>query len=256
MSEGPFVKIGANSAYLFIRSAGQSDDNPKTSGGRTERKAAHSLLAIPISQIVCISENDNDNKGCESAATGKGTEQNPTQQNIVLSKEDNPWIGEVINALKENVTENGLRQYIAGKMNCSEDRLEMSEFIRFGRDEAKLSLEKKNRDQNEAKLEVEKKERERNKVPTFVNDVNKRGGKPDKWTVFGFASADGEKGKNKNLSLERAVVVKSLLCKALKCDRTNGTEIAVEGLSEDHSINGVANSRSARIAVCVEEAAS
>lgn len=215
-------------------------------------------MAIPLSGIVCMDDENNYCEPDELPAQQEVTHQTILDElaNINLKEQDNPWIGELIQALKETVTENGLRQHIAGKMNCSKGRLKMSEFIRFGRDEATFSLEKKDRDQNEAKLEAEKKERERNKVSAFVNDVNKQGGKPDKWTVFGFASADGEKGGNDDLSQKRAVAVESLLCEALKCDRTNGTKIAVEGLSEDHSINGVANSRSARIAVCVKGAAS
>lgn len=139
----------------------------------------------------------------------------------------------MLGALRENVIENEMPGSISRHMNCEGGRLEVSEFIRFERDESELSRDS-----------------EEEKVSAFARAWKDES---TKWAVFGFASADGEQGGNKELSHKRAVSVKNLLCKALDCD-AKGTEITAQGLGEDHSINGVANSRSVRIAVCVNEA--
>ena len=210
------VRIGSSSSHTFFR--------------RIDEANASTTLTIPASQIICISETGDSGKGCQST-TAKGTEQNTTSQNIVLSKEDNPWIDELIQALEESVTENGVRQYISQQMNCDKDRLEISEFFRFGRNKAKLDPT------------------EKQKVFTFVDEWKK------KWVdqsaqckVFGFASADGEQTGNNNLSSERVKEVKNLLGGKPNplCDIIEDGEV----MGEDHPINGVANSRSARIAVC------
>ena len=152
---------------------------------------------------------------------------------ISLKSEHNTWI----TGLEENVTENGVRRYISQQMDCGEDRLEVSEFIRFGRGNYEL------------------KDEEKCKVPKFVGDLQDPNITTKKWTVFGFASPDGDQGGNDSLSQKRAQAVKKALCEQLGCSGTSGTEIAIKGLSEDHSTNGVANSRSARIGVCVNQKA-
>lgn len=168
-------------------------------------------------------------------------------QKLSLKPEYNPWITTVIEALEENVTEHGVRQHIAQQMSCDKDqRLEVSEFIRFGRNKATLDST------------------EEQKVSTFVQDVRKREERPD-WWVFGFASPDGESGVNKELSEDRAKVAAEALCAALDAAALEAGEqkreckdrnVIVRHLDENHPINGIANSRSARVAVCAKQEAS
>ena len=216
------VRIGSNSSYTFFK---------KRNGG------ASAVLAVPLSQIVCISETDDGGQGCTSEETIKGNGENTSPQNIVLSKKDNPWIDELIQTMEENITENGVRHYISQQMACDKDqRLEVSDFIRFEWSKAALDPT------------------EEGKVVDFVDEWKER---PEKWAVFGFASPDGERGVNKTLSKDRAKAVESELCAALdavgpkrECEER---DVAVKHFDEDHPINGIANSRSARIAVCTKE---
>ena len=167
-----------------------------------------------------------------------------TKHEIISSSENNPWIDRLIKAieglslkdhvtkseldstLENHVTESELRPYIAERMDCNDDQLCMSGFIRFARGE----------------FDIRDKEIEKIKDFKCDNQVPETGLK-----VFGFTSADGEKIINDDLSRCRACVVKNLLCEVSNgdCD-----DISTETIGEDHPINGVANSRSAVIAVC------
>ena len=246
------VHIGSSSTHEFFRrkesndaQSGQAQPS-STSPGDGNSRENNNVIAVPLSGIVCIADTKS---GCQSKETTDDQRNAQLQaildelQKLSLKKENNLWISELTDALKENVTENEARRFIDQKMKekCGENQsIEVSKFIRFDLDKAELNPSRKN---------------EKDKASTFVKAVQKRGGQLAEWTVFGFASADGEIEKNKDLSLERAGAVRSLLCEALKYDRKNGAKVAVEGLSEDHPINGVANSRSARIAVCLSEEA-
>ena len=85
-----------------------------------------------------------------------------------------------------------------------------------------------------------------------------------RWTVFGFASPDGEEVENDSLSKYRAWVVIDEMCRlqgngtldpAINCgkkeERYADTQVGYFG--EWHPINGISNSRSAVIAACVGE---
>ena len=133
-----------------------------------------------------------------------------------------------------------MSQHITEKMECSkEDRqVRISKFIRFNRDKAEIGTDPTHE----------------RKIENIENFVGKWAGKDGsvRWTVFGFASPDGEQQKNKNLSKERANAVKDQMClhSAIDCERPGATKLECGG--ENHPINGVANSRSAVIAVCVQ----
>ena len=135
------------------------------------------------------------------------------------------------------ITEDLLRTRINKEMACDggEDT-RISGFIRFNKGSANLG------DFATNSKEIE-------------NFASKRG-QATKWMVFGFASPDGEQERNNALAYKRAVVVKNLLCDKLKPDCANGTKIEMKGFSEDHPINGIANSRSAIIAICTKREAS
>ncbi len=233
------VHIGSSSAHEFFL---------KNEGDKNKP------IAIPLSGIVCIADEES---GCEPNDT---IEQLIKQieaglkklEEISLKPEYNPWITTLIEALEENVTENGVRQYISQNVECGENqRVEVSKFILFDRNESDFDLDEEDERKNLSK------QRERQKVSDFAKDWKE---KATRWTVFGFASADGEQTGNNNLSLKRSEEVKKLLCMYLKnhnpnfdCDSKE--TLTARGLGEDQPINGVANSRSARIAVCVRDEA-
>lgn len=184
-------------------------------------------------RIVCIVDKES---GCEPNETVK-----KESDEISLKPEHNPWITSLLEALKENVTEDGVRQYVSQQMDCDKDqKIEISEFILFERNESKLDLDGEDHRKNH------RKQRERQRVHDFADEWKKTA---TQWKVFGFASADGEQTGNNNLSSKRAEEVKNLLCDELNTPCNNVK--AEKGMGEDHPINGVANSRSARIAVCV-----
>ena len=136
------------------------------------------------------------------------------------------------------VTESRLRQYVGAEMKCGESmRVEMSKFIHFKKGSDTLVDFPNNR-------------------PVITDFIAKNPTSND-WFVFGFASADGEKRINKDLSAKRAKTVKDEIER--RCSSSPGSErrpncsnkkIAHEGMGERHPINGVANSRSAVIAAC------
>lgn len=64
--------------------------------------------------------------------------------------------------------------------------------------------------------------------------------------VFGFASADGPIHVNQRLACQRARTIE----KKIRKGRWR-VDVEVDGLGENHLTNGVASSRSARIAACV-----
>lgn len=221
-----FILISSNSTYMFVRKEGD-EDNPGE--------------AIPRSEIVKKKVNDG---AWERGAAALQYEVMLQVENHEHGNEEPGHRHDTYAAADHEhaayITEELLRTWITEEMGCGEDRLVVSEFIRFG--------------WNAATLESARKERAREQVSAFVKAWKKHGGDtPPQWRVFGFASADGERGRNDGLARQRAVAVKNVLCNILDCD-ANGTTIKIQKLGEDHPINGVANSRSARIAGCVDEA--
>ena len=186
------VRVGSVSSYIFFRKLNTTGND---SVKNMDPSGTSNILVVPVSQIVCIGETDDGGQGCTSEETIKGNGKNTSPQNIVLSKEDNPWIDDLIQAMEENITENGVRHYISQQMACDKDqRLEVSDFIRFEWGKAALDPT------------------EEGKVVDFVDEWKER---PEKWAVFGFASPDGERGVNEGLSKDRAKAVESELCAAL-----------------------------------------
>ena len=137
------------------------------------------------------------------------------------------------------ITEDLLRTRINKEMACDggEDT-QISGFIRFNKGSAKFN------DFAANSKEIEK-------------FVSKRG-QATEWVVFGFASPDGEQRVNNPLSSKRANTVRKELCSALNGSRPElkcEEDINIKEAGEDYPINGVANSRSARIAACTKNGA-
>ncbi len=236
VKDGTYLRVNSNSTYLFLQSLDSNDT---------------SIKRVPVSQIAYITVNDGERQpGLASpiqALLGRvGTIEEEhkalrQEHERLRSGHRHDAYAAADHEHAAYITEELLRTRIAEEMDCGEDQLVVSKFVRFG--------------QNAATLDSDRKERAREKVAAFVKAWKKQGGDTlPEWTLFGFASADGEREGNDGLARQRATTVKNLLCNILNCD-ANGMTITVEGLGEDHPINGVANSRSARIAGCVDGAA-
>lgn len=246
------VRIGSNSTYTFFKRLDTNDttpsETPATSGTPPlENDVANknsTILAVPLSQIVCISKTG---EGCKSEGfdTGNGIIKKIvelTERNIALHEEHNLLVRTLIAAYEHGayVTESLLRQYVAKEMECTEDgqQIHISKFIRFNRDKAEIGANPA------SKANID------NFVSRWVGK-DRRGG----WAVFGFASPDGERTRNNKLSSDRAKAVKGQMCPSKNeadCIAKFG-KIELKDSGENHPINGVANSRSAVIAVCVQQ---
>ena len=244
------VRIGSNSTYTFFKrldiNGATLSETPNTSGTPPlENDVANensTILAVPLSQIVCISKTG---EGCKSKRpdTGNGIIKKIVElaeRNIALHEEHNLLVLTLIAAYEHGayVTESLLRQYVTKEMECTEEgqQVHISKFIWFNRDDS----------------EVETNPANKGNIDKFVS---RWVGKIDQWTVFGFASPDGERTRNDSLSEDRAEAVKGLMCpfnKKTDCEAKFGT-IEIKDSGENHPINGVANSRSAVIAVCVQQ---
>ena len=211
-----FTLVGSNGTYTFLRPTGE-DGNDTT------------VRPIPKSEILLLSPVD-----CKVTDTCPVPPENRTR--AILDREDNPWIEELVFALslEDHVTERNARAFIRKEMDCTADdgRFDMSEFIRFdlGKDTLKVAAEEQ--------------------IATFMN----RPGRINRMKIFGFTSPDGDGGHNDSLSVDRAKVVKDEVESKYKGYLPAGTyDVPTNPIGENHSINGIANSRSVVIAACRSE---
>lgn len=225
------ARIGSNSTYTFFK--------------RLDTNETSTILAIPLSQIVCISKTGE----CKSEGpdTGNGIIKKIAElaeRNIALHEEHNLLVRTLIAAYEHGayVTESLLRQYVAEEMECTEEgqQVHISKFIRFNRDKAEIEANPANKDN----------------LDNFVSRWVGKDGVVGR-AVFGFASPDGERKRNNSLSGKRAEAVKDRMCppssnNEADCKAEFGN-IEIKDSGENHPINGVANSRSAVIAVCVQQ---
>ena len=226
------VRLGSNSTYTFFK--------------RLDTNGTSTILAIPLSQIVCISktgECKSEEPVAEDGTAKKIVE--IMERNIALHQEHNLLVNTLIEAYEHGayVTESLLRQYVAKEMKCTEEgqQVHISKFIWFSRDDSKIETNPANKDNKD----------------NIDNFVGKWAGKDGvgRWVVFGFASPDGERTRNGSLSKDRAKAVKKRMCPSdneADCIAKFG-KIKIKDSGENHPINGVANSRSAVIAVCVQQ---
>ena len=229
------VLVGSNSTYMFFKSSGQAGSDPP------------SVRAIPLSRIVCVGTDGCEAEAAELPGGSAG--------------------------YSDYVAERLLPQFIGERMQCAAGTEPViSDFIRFVNDEpyplcplcpadaASAAGSIDDYAPYEAENEFHRK-KIGPKVRQIVAEFSKKS--PTRWTVFGFASPDGEEGKNDLLSENRARLVIDAMCGL----RENGTpEPAIDcGEKEEeryadtqarffgewHPINGISNSRSAVIAACV-----
>lgn len=231
---GDLVLVGSNSNYMFFKSSSKAGDD--SSG----------VKAVPLTRIVCVGKD-----GCEAMATEPS-------------------------GYSDYIAERLLPQFISEQMRCEEGtRLIISDFIRFVNDEPRsrrpvcpadalsaVGSGDGNAEQNA--LDVFYREKIRPKVQKIVDDFSKES--PTRWTVFGFASPDGEERENACLSKNRAQLVIDEMCppqgKGTSEPVTDSSEkrkkrcadTQVLYFGERHPINGISNSRSAVIAACVPKA--
>lgn len=217
---GEYFRVNANSTYLFLQSLHPNDT---------------SIKRVPVSQIAYITVNDGEPEPGPASPVHALLERIEKEHEALRH-------GHAGYATKNHkhdryIPEELVRARINEEMACDGGgEARISGFIRFNRGSENLS----DFDANSEEIKKFVKER----------------GQATKWRVFGFASPDGEQEGNNALAYKRAVVVKNLLCDKLKPDCANGTKIEMKGFSEDHPINGIANSRSAIIAVCTKQEAS
>ena len=228
------IRIGSNSSYVFLKykDTGLGENNVPP------------LLVVPLSQIAYISENQNGNGQDDGLGmTDFEKEILKHVKRIDGKMKPQPLIER--HEHEDYVTEKLLRPYIVKEMKCSESEVQISGFIRFGRDEP---------DPKSASSYFNNDPSDRRTIQKFAAEWRKTA---KKWKVFGFASLDGAENMNRDLSKKRATAAQVELCSVLglkskpDCDE----KITTAKGGEDHPINGVANSRSAIVAVCTKQEA-
>ena len=182
-------------------------------------------------------------------------------RDVMINSEKNK---EPIKGLRDAVAtpdiDQRLRTRIEKQMACTDgEKLVVSDFIRFPG----------------GKYSITYAEKDKIKVHNFMCEV---GEQVTKWRVFGFASEEGSRKTNLELSWKRACEVKKHISKKYiyppididrntspkdgasemgaghRCTGDSGSpedNFSVISLGEEHSINGVADSRSVVIAACV-----
>lgn len=229
------VLVGSNSTYMFFKSSGQAGSDPP------------SVRAIPLSRIVCVGTDGCEAEAAELPGGSAG--------------------------YSDYVAERLLPQFIGERMQCEEGTEPvLSDFIRFVNDEPYPLCPVCSADAASAAGSIDdyapyeaENEFHRKKIGPKVRQIVAEFSKksPTRWTVFGFASPDGEEGKNDLLSENRARLVIDAMCRlrengtpepAIDCGEKEEERYAdtqVRFFGEWHPINGISNSRSAVIAACV-----
>ena len=217
---GEYFRVNANSTYLFLQSLDSNDT---------------AIRRVPVSQIAYITVNNGEREPGLASPVHALLERIKEEHEAL--RHGHAGYARVDHKHAGYITEELVRTRITEEMDCDGDEgIRISGFIRFNRGSENLD------DFGASSKEIKRLVKERDQAT--------------KWMVFGFASPDGEQEGNNALAYKRAVAVKNLLCDELKPDCADGTEIEMKGFSEDHPINGIANSRSARIAVCTKQEAS
>ena len=255
----PFFRLGENSAYLFLKNT-QPSTAPVlpvqlsriayTSACEAKDPEASELGELWLQKIrnwlfppAPIRECKDD--AVKAAAPGAAAFGYEMLKHVEEIKNDlKRFAFPAAHEHEDYVTEKPFQSYIAENMknmNCAEGEVRLSDFIQFARNEP----------------------RPRHQVPYFKRDspqglaiqefAKKNGEKDPQWTVWGFASLDGSKNTNRALAERRAKAVRDVLRSVLNDE---GREIPIIDRGEEHPINGVANGRSAVIAVCVKKNAS
>ena len=220
--------VGSNSNYMFFKNTMGND-----SAG---------VKAIPLTRIVCVGQD-----GCEAKATEPA-------------------------GYSDYIAERLLPQFISEQMQCKGNTsLIISDFIRFVNDQPNPrcpecpSVADPSADSTDDNTRYEAmKALYQEKIGSKVQDIVKEfmDKSATRWTVFGFASPDGEEVENDSLSRVRARVVIDEMCRlqengtldpAIDCGKKEEryADTQVRYFGEWHPINGISNSRSAVIAACV-----
>ena len=231
-----FVLIGSNSQYVFLKDA---------------TKPSHQVRAIPLSRIVCLSEGSDGGNHSDCRATMTVFEQEMLGRAEGIEEKIDQLDRTVRGERANYVTESWFRPYVEAAMTCeNRERLKLSTFIRFTNAMTDL-------DQDPFYL---------GKYRNIEAFVNQWGRQATRWAVFGFSSPDGPSETNVQYAEDRAAFIKSKLCQfpehkrhALNCDSPNEDvtylmpKESIKPFGEYHPINGIANSRSAVIGVCVPD---
>ena len=231
-----FVLIGSNSQYIFLKDA---------------TRPSHQVRAIPLSRIVCLSEGSDGGNHSDCRATMTVFEREMLSHAEGIEEKIDQLDRTVRGERANYVTESWFRPYVEAAMTCeNRERLKLSTFIRFTNAMTDL-------DQDPFYL---------GKYRNIEAFVNQWGRQATRWAVFGFSSPDGPSETNVQYAEDRAAFIKSKLCQfpehkrhALNCDSPNEDvtylmpKESIKPFGEYHPINGIANSRSAVIGVCVPD---
>ena len=298
---GDLVLVGSNSTYMFFKSSSRAGGDPpsvkaipltrivcvgkdcKAEAVESSKGTVSLNYEIPEGNGAASELIDtvrDATKAVQSIARWRNPDGAPTRFEKAVVEELGE-IGVKIEALtprspagySDYVAERLLPQFIGERMQC-EKRTEpvLSDLIRFVNDEpyplcpacsADASSAAGSVDGNAKQEALNKfyREKIRPKVWGIVAEFSKKF--PTRWMVFGFASPDGEEGKNDLLSKNRARVVIDEMCRlrengtsepAIDCgEKTRYADTQVLYFGEWHPINGISNSRSAVIAACVRK---
>lgn len=295
---GALMLVGSNSTYMFFKfSSGTEEDSSgvkaipltrivcvgkdcKAAAVESSKKTVSHNLKTPEggeAPSALLDTVRDATKAVQSIARWMNPDGAPTRFEKAVVEELGE-IGVKIEALtprdpagySDYVAERLLPQFIGEQMRC-EERTEpvLSDLIRFVNDEpyplcpacsADATSAAGSGDGNAKQEALNKfyREKIRPKVRRIVAEFSKKS--PTRWTVFGFASPDGEEGKNDLLSKNRARIVIDEMCRLkensnpeIDCGEKKYEARQVLHFGEWHPINGISNSRSAVIAACVRD---
>ena len=226
------------------------------------RDAGKSQCAAPDADVS--SNSDGDNKSNREAGNHPvPSDDDNSPRDVVVDLKKPSWVDDLANTIRGvaefRAIDPAIRAEVKQHMNCDGKRLTISDIIRFPIGESSLG---------DAAVD---------RMDNFRCRV---GGQATDWRIFGFASGEGGKDMNRELSWQRACEVTKYICGKHGCepcdidcgkypedkggeaavlqgcavpDGNTKSDLSIHFLGEEHFINGVADSRSAVIAACLGE---
>ena len=300
------VLVGSNSTYMFFKKAGDNTSSVKAIplsrivcvGQDCKAKAAESPNGTVPPNPKIPEENGAASalldtvrgtmKAVQSIARWRNLDHamTPFEETVVaaLGKIEEK-VGTLTSGApvgySDYVAEPLLQQFISERMQCEEgEEPQISDLIRFVNDEPNprctecpsVTDPSAGSTNDNTRYEAMK-ALYREKIGPKVQDIVKEfmDKSATRWTVFGFASPDGEEVENDSLSMDRAQLVIDEMCRPrgtgtsepvidssekIKSEKRKKmcADMQVRPFGEWHPINGISNSRSAVIAACVRKA--
>lgn len=190
------------------------------------------VVVLPQNRVLCMHDRLNDTEVCKPPVPVAIGEVRLSQSSVeILVEATSSTVIQVLDAGgrdvdEQVVREDLVREEIMSRAGSCEGNLHISEPIVFRPQEWRRMAE-------DAPLD---------------DFMRRRGESAAQLYVFGFASSDGRREYNATLAGRRAATVAALITARL--GSSEGAAIQVGAFGEDHLTNGVANSRSVRVAAC------